>query len=141
MPDQLKKKSVALAYLLAVFLGIFGAHKFYLKQTRRGLAYLVLWVWVIAFVLGYLFSAPNLSYAAGFTYPLLFVRAGYTVLLLLLDLATLPRQVAKVNAAMEPTPKQRRRDKIGTWFIVIEMAVALIANVLFSGVGPAKPPS
>lgn len=137
MPDQTKKKSVALAYLLAVFLGIFGVHKFYLRKTRRGLAYLVLWVWAIAFLLGYLVSAPgNVSYAAGITYSLLFVRAGYTVLLLLVDLVTLPRQVAKANAAMEPTPKERRRDKIGTWFIAIEMAVVLIANVFFAGVGP-----
>lgn len=141
MPDQPKKKSVALAYILAVFLGVFGAHKFYLKKTRRGLAYLVLWVWAIAFIIGYLVSAPHVGYAAAITYPLVFLRAGYTVILLLIDLVTLPRQVAKVNAAMEPTPKQRRRDKIGKWFIVIEMAVALIANVLFSSVGSARPPS
>lgn len=137
MPDQQKKRSVALAYVLAVFLGPFGVHKFYLKQTRRGLAYLVLWVWAIAFVLGYLVSAPGtVSYAAGITYSLLYLRAGYTVLLLLMDLATLPRQVAKVNAAMEPTPKERRRDKIGKWFIAIEMAVAAIANIFFSWLGP-----
>jgi TM2 domain-containing membrane protein YozV len=136
MPDQ-KKKSVALAYVLAVFLGPFGVHKFYLKQTRRGLAYLVLWVWAIAFVLGYLVSAPgNVSYAAGITYTLVYVRAGYTVLLLLFDLATLPRQVARANAPAVPTPGKRRWNMIGTAFIAIEMAVALIANIFFSWLGP-----
>lgn len=135
-PEQ-KKKSVALAYVLAVFLGIFGVHKFYLKQTRRGLAYLVLWVWAIAFLLGYLMSAPgNVSYAAGITYSLLFVRAGYTVLLLLVDLVTLPRQVARANAPAEEKPGKRRRNAIGTTFIIIEMAAALIANIFFFWIGP-----
>ena len=99
---------------------------------------MVLWVWVIAFVLGSLVSATGrASYASAITYALVFVRVGYTVLLLLIDLATLPRQVARANAPAEPTPGKRRWNVIGTMFIAIEMAVVLIANIFFSWLGPA----
>jgi TM2 domain-containing membrane protein YozV len=41
------KPSTGVAYLLDIFLGIFGAHRFYLKRTGSGLAMLLLTVTVI----------------------------------------------------------------------------------------------
>ncbi|MEK7473177.1 MAG: TM2 domain-containing protein [Patescibacteria group bacterium] len=136
MPIPFRKRSVGISYLLAVFLGLFGVHQFYLGRTRRGLSYLVLWVWLIAFVIGYMTTAPNISYAVGITYPLVMLRALYSILVLLFDFVTIPRQVARVNAQTKPTPKQMQYDKIGKWFIVAEMTLVLIAN-LFIYIGPS----
>lgn len=38
------RKSVGVAYLLWLFLGVFGAHRFYLGRTISGAIQLVLWV-------------------------------------------------------------------------------------------------
>ncbi|WP_134726253.1 TM2 domain-containing protein [Paracoccus luteus] len=48
-------KSPVVAYLLAIFLGGFGAHRFYLGRTGSGAAILILWIlgWLtLAFVVG-----------------------------------------------------------------------------------------
>ena len=45
----LKRKIIAI--LLAFFLGAFGAHKFYLKQTKRGIVYLLFfWTYIPLFL-------------------------------------------------------------------------------------------
>lgn len=38
-----KEKKVLTAYLLLIFLGVLGIHKFYLKKTGLGVAYLFTW--------------------------------------------------------------------------------------------------
>ncbi|WP_265506906.1 TM2 domain-containing protein, partial [Paracoccus rhizosphaerae] len=46
-------KSAVIAYLLLVFLGAFGAHRFYLGKTGTGVAMLLLWiVGLLTLVLG-----------------------------------------------------------------------------------------
>ena len=44
MQYDANKKSAGIAYLLWFFLGMFGAHRFYLSQTGTGVAILVLTV-------------------------------------------------------------------------------------------------
>lgn len=137
MPKVFTKRSVPIAYLLAVFLGLFGVHEFYLGKNRRGLSYLVFWVWAVALAIGYTTTAPKISYVVGITFPLVILRAAYSVILILFDLVTLPRQVAHVNTQTKPTPKQLQHDKIWKWFIVAEMALVLIANILITA-GPVS---
>jgi TM2 domain-containing membrane protein YozV len=50
----LKKKFVAI--LLAIFLGSFGIHKFYLRQAELGIGYIAIFVW-FGKILGFPFSA------------------------------------------------------------------------------------
>ncbi|TNM37667.1 TM2 domain-containing protein [Nocardioides albidus] len=38
-------KSLAIAYLLWLFLGIFGVHHFYLSKVGRGVGYLLTFAW------------------------------------------------------------------------------------------------
>ena len=47
------RKSAGIAYLLCLFLGGFGAHRFYLGKGGSGACQLVLWIlgWVTFFVL------------------------------------------------------------------------------------------
>ena len=73
---EANKKSVGAAYLLWIFLGSFGAHRFYLNQTGTGVAQLLL------LLLGWL--------------PLLL---GWVVLgvWLLVDLFLIPRMAADHN--------------------------------------------
>lgn len=44
LQSEMKKhqKSAALAHVLCIFLGIFGIHKFYLRNVRQGIVYLIL---------------------------------------------------------------------------------------------------
>ena len=46
------KKSAGVAYLLCIFLGGFGAHRFYLGYSGTGAVQLVLWLlgWVTVFI-------------------------------------------------------------------------------------------
>ena len=50
VPDGGRSPRLSTAYLLAVFLGVFGAHWFYLRQPARGTARLSLTV--VAFLGG-----------------------------------------------------------------------------------------
>nr|WP_247714360.1 TM2 domain-containing protein [Qipengyuania aerophila] len=46
------RKSTGVAYLLCIFLGGFGAHRFYLGRTGTGAVQLVLWLlgWATLFI-------------------------------------------------------------------------------------------
>ncbi len=54
MVFQSNKKSMGLAYLLWFFVGMFGAHRFYLGRTGSGVAQLILcilgWATLVAYV-------------------------------------------------------------------------------------------
>jgi len=82
---QKRRKSVGLAYVLWIFLGTFGIHKFYTGQKNMGILYLVLTI------TGIITSFIGIG---------LFVLAAVGILLLI-DLFTLPGQVAKANEAAE----------------------------------------
>ncbi|HEY6578389.1 MAG TPA: TM2 domain-containing protein [Rhizomicrobium sp.] len=41
------KRSIGVAYLLAIFLGVFGAHRFYLKRTGSAVAMLLLTITIL----------------------------------------------------------------------------------------------
>ena len=46
-----RKKSVTVAFLLAFFLGGFGAHKFYFNEIAAGIGYLIFcWTFIPAFI-------------------------------------------------------------------------------------------
>jgi TM2 domain-containing membrane protein YozV len=45
------KPSMGTAYLLGIFLGIFGAHRFYLDRTGSGIAMLILSLTIIGLVI------------------------------------------------------------------------------------------
>ena len=57
---QRKKKSVLTGVLLAVFLGAYGGHKFYLGQIKIGLLYLVFFWTLIPYLIA-LFEAFNMG--------------------------------------------------------------------------------
>ncbi len=53
-PNQLKNKTGkqwAVAFLLAFFLGIFGAHRFYLRQTASAIVMLVLSLTIVGMII------------------------------------------------------------------------------------------
>lgn len=56
MPNQ---KDVGVAYLLWFFLGLFGAHQFYLGKTGRAVSYLLTCGWVGVGPLIDLFTLPS----------------------------------------------------------------------------------
>lgn len=77
-----KQKSLIIAYILWFFLGLFGIHKFYLRQPLMGIFYLSLhgigWLTAPIFI-GYFFF-------------------GLLGLLLLLDIFTMPIRVGLMNS-------------------------------------------
>jgi TM2 domain-containing membrane protein YozV len=85
-------KSTAVAYVLWLFLGILGIHKFYVGKTVMGVFYLM----------GGL-TAAALSLIPVLGWFLAAVPAGIVGIFLLIDLFTLPRQVRQANerAAVE----------------------------------------
>ncbi|RRG18227.1 TM2 domain-containing protein [Weissella viridescens] len=46
---QSKGKSTVLAYILAIFLGVFGAHRFYMGKTGSGVAMLLITILTLGF--------------------------------------------------------------------------------------------
>lgn len=79
-------KSVGVAYALWFFLGGFGAHKFYLRKTAVAIVYLALYL--LMFIISFA-SAFLLGWIAGV--PLM--------ILLFIDVFTIPNQVRKFNAS------------------------------------------
>lgn len=78
---MVNQKSALLAYVLWLFTGGFGGHKFYLGQTTQGFCYLGLTIigWLTSFIgIGFLFL-------------------GVLLIALLIDLFIIPARVDKVN--------------------------------------------
>lgn len=92
-PVYVVRKSVLLSYILWLFLGLFGIHKFYLRAPFTGIFYLILhglgWLLAPIFV-GYFF----------------FALLG---LLMFIDLFTIPFRVGLINAAETSRVNNRRR--------------------------------
>ncbi|MGV3017378.1 NINE protein [Rothia sp. 88186D007BW] len=83
-PMIVAAKSTAVAYLLWFFLGGLGAHKFYLKQSGMGAAYLVTWLLGLAtavIIIGWFLL-------------------GIVFILLIVDAFLIPGQVRDVNSQM-----------------------------------------
>lgn len=78
-------KSVGVAYAFWFFLGWFGGHKFYLRKTAVGVAYLVLGLLTLIISL---ISLALLGWITGI--PL--------TVLLIIDVFTIPNQVRQFNA-------------------------------------------
>jgi len=80
-------KSLALAYVLWLCLGVLGAHRFYLRRWWGGAAYLLLALLTFVALFFYLAAVPLVV----------------VVVLLLIDAARLPRMVRRANA----TPSEK----------------------------------
>jgi len=104
LQSEMKKyqKSVGLAYVLCIFLGIFGIHKFYLRNVRQGIVYLILGLVSIPSLIVGEFTGLISFGASGmplFRFGL--VCLGILVILLIVDLFTTPRQVRQANMSAE----------------------------------------
>jgi hypothetical protein len=88
---QKKSKNVGLAYLLLIFFGGLGLHKFYIGKISEGITYLI--VGTIDFVLlqVIIFNTDRYWEPNGFV----FVLFGISAIFLLSDLFTLPTQIAE----------------------------------------------
>lgn len=75
-------KEVGIAYLLALLLGAFGAHHFYLGNVGRGITFILLW-WIGWLTLFLVIGGLLLAAAA---------------IWFIVDLCTLPGQVRTANA-------------------------------------------
>jgi len=66
LQSEMKKhqKSVGLAYVLCIFLWFFGIHKFYLRNVRQGIVYLILGLVSIRFSDLVLYALPFWSYCS-----------------------------------------------------------------------------
>ena len=78
------KKSAGVAYLLLLFFGMLGAHRFYLSRTGSGLAILLL----------FLLSFPLMTVGIGF---IMLLIAGVWVFI---DLFTIPGMVRSYNTGL-----------------------------------------
>ncbi len=97
-----RKKSLPLTYVLLVFLGFLGVHKFYLGKTKQGLLYLLLSVvGFISLVVGEFTGLISFG-ASGvplFTFGLVCLAA--VGIMLVIDLFTTPGQVGQFNVTAE----------------------------------------
>lgn len=80
-----KRKSVGVAYLLDIFLGTTGAHRFYLGST--GIAVLQLLLFIIGII--------TVAVAIGFVF------LGVTGLIAFIDLFTIPGMIREADAKAE----------------------------------------
>lgn len=86
-PAAQKPLVVETAYAFLYFLGIFGGHKFYLRQTMQGVAYLGTWLAVV--ILGNLPVIGSLIFLAGI------VALGVSIYA---DIRTMKEQVERSTA-------------------------------------------
>jgi len=98
LQSEMKKhqKSVGLAYVLCIFLGIFGIHKFYLRNVRQGIVYLILGLVSIPSLIVGEFTGLISFGASGmplFRFGL--VCLAILVILLIVDLFTTPVKFGK----------------------------------------------
>jgi len=100
---QKQRKSLGLAYVLCIFLGGLGIHKFYLQETTQGILYLLLGIfsfringrWGVFHRL-----SPLVPLVIDFSQLGSFCSIALG-LLILIDLFTLPGQVRKTTESME----------------------------------------
>lgn len=96
-----KRKSVGLTYLLYIFFGILGIHKFYLEKKKKGIIYVFLsFIGYESYNIGSTFSV----YSSGIKNNLLVGLEIFGIvllvilgLLLLRDLFTIPQQINKLE--------------------------------------------
>uniref|UniRef100_A0A7V4DWT3 TM2 domain-containing protein n=1 Tax=Dictyoglomus thermophilum TaxID=14 RepID=A0A7V4DWT3_DICTH len=107
------KRSVGLAYVLFIFFGGLGVHKFYLGKTVWGVIYLILTILNLILILGsglYDLNSLFLNNTDS-TGENLFLIVGLFVMILgaflLYDLFTLPRQTRRINEEKEKEIIQR----------------------------------
>ncbi len=107
---QKKSKNLVLAYVLLIFLGGLGIHKFYLGKTKQGIKYLVLGLvsWILLFggffwgAIGYGVGGEGAGLATwGFTTVIGLICSLILSCFLLYDLFTLPSQTNDVNEEIE----------------------------------------
>jgi TM2 domain-containing membrane protein YozV len=60
-----EKPSVAVAYVLLIFLGIFGAHRFYLGKIGSGIVMLLLSLTVVGLIVTFIWSFIDLFLIPG----------------------------------------------------------------------------
>ena len=107
---QKRRKNLVLSYVLLIFLGVLGIHKFYLGKNSQGVKYLVLFIaaWILGAGsiifggIGTLVGGEGGGLAA-FGISTLFGFIFMVVLwcFLLYDLFTLPSQVDRINEDIE----------------------------------------
>lgn len=110
-----RKKSSLIAYLLYIFLGIFGAHRFYLGKYLTGMLMPIL-LFVgsgMGGIGGYLKGDSPESFAAPFALlTLSFASIGGYIILALYDVATLWKQVEDQNrSTLNQLYSQRESDR------------------------------
>jgi len=99
---QKRRKSLPLTYVLLIFLGALGVHKFYLGKTKQGLLYLVLGVvGFISLLIGEFTGLISFGASGMLLFRFGLVCLGILVILLIVDLFTIPRQVRQANMAAE----------------------------------------
>ncbi len=102
-----QKKSLGLSYILLVFLGSLGVHKFYLGKTLWGIIYLVLGIfgWIAIFTES-IIAFRRFSYMTSGFNPSAFGIIGIICeivlgIFIIIDLFTLPKQVKTINNEIE----------------------------------------
>lgn len=90
------RRSVGLAYVLFIFFGSIGVHKFYIGKTLWGVIYFILGVlgWITLFTGGIAAIAEDTGAAAGLGAFGIFCLIILGILLFI-DLFTIPRQINK----------------------------------------------
>ena len=104
LESELKKrrKNLPLAYVLLIFLGFLGVHKFYLGKAKQGVLYVLLSVvGFISLIVGEFTGLISFG-ASGttlFTFGLASLAA--VCIMLIIDLFTTPSQVRQFNETVE----------------------------------------
>lgn len=86
-------KSVAITYIFTIFLGWLGMHKFYLKDYKRGIAYLSMFVGGVFWGL--------LKWIAEPFQALSIINYTALIILIIVDLFRAPKLVNNYNNALE----------------------------------------
>ncbi|MGB4688021.1 MAG: TM2 domain-containing protein [Acetomicrobium flavidum] len=99
---QKQRKSLGLAYVLCIFLGGLGIHKFYLQETTQGILYLLLGIFsFVSMVAGEFSSLVSFGASGNRLFTVGLFCSIALGLLILIDLFTLPGQVRKTTESME----------------------------------------
>lgn len=97
-----KRKSMPLAYILLIFLGFLGVHKFYLGKTKQGVLYVLLSVvGFISLVVGEFTGLISFGASGTTLFTFGLVCAGVLGVMLIIDLFTTPGQVRQFNETVE----------------------------------------